>query len=199
MPGYNYCNGRQRNSLNIASILSAEADEFEMLGGCKLVDILSINIDEAKSIAGIVGDISDVKYIVDECIDALINRNPAISVLITNGPFGSYCYHHSTLEFTPALIVSARSTAGAGDAFLAGTIAGLCCGLPLTKGTNDTHFSETPLASAVELGGLLASLSVTSQDTIYTTANAALLYEYATTNYIRFNNDFLIIFKDCVG
>src|SRR5258706_6712220 len=42
--------GRQRGSLNVASVSSAEVSDFENLHGFEITDILSINIDEAQSI-----------------------------------------------------------------------------------------------------------------------------------------------------
>jgi hypothetical protein len=45
--------------------------------------------------------------------------NSAITVLITCGAEGVYCYSKKQIEFTPALKMPVVSTAGAGDAFLA--------------------------------------------------------------------------------
>lgn len=191
--------GRKRNSLNIASVLSSEADEFKSMGGFDMVDILSINIDEAKSIAQIAEEASESKTIIDACIRTLVHINPAISVLITDGPCGSYCYENNYIEFTPVPNVDVIATAGAGDAFLAGTIAGLSCGLKLTKGVSDNYFSETPVKSAAELGTLVASMSVTSQDTIHPAANTELLYKFAKQNAASFSQDFLKIFRDCIN
>ena len=188
--------GRQRGSLNTASILSSEVDEFRQLQGFKMVDILSINIDEARSISKMSDKPVSGKTVIDACIKTLIDINPAISILITDGSNGSYCYENNYLEYTPVLTVPVISTAGAGDAFLAGIIAGLCCGLPLIKGANDRYFSESPVRSAVELGTLLASLSVTSCDTIHLNADAGLLYMFAKNSNVSFSADFLKLFKD---
>jgi sugar/nucleoside kinase (ribokinase family) len=87
------------------------------------------------------------------------------------------------------------STAGAGDSFLAGVIAGLCCGLPIHKGWNDETFSATPLHSAVELGTMLASLSVTSPDTIHLSADASLLLRFARDYRLQFGDDFHKLFS----
>ena len=189
--------GRKRGSLNIASILSSEVDEFMQMYGFEMVDILSINIDEARNIAKISDDDPSSKSIIDACVRKLKNINPSISILITDGSHGSYCYTNNYLEFTPILDVPVISTAGAGDTFLAGTIAGLICGLPLVKGTSSNYFSASPVQCAVELGTLLASLSVTSPDTIHPTANAGLLYKFAMKNNVRFGDAFLKLFRDC--
>jgi len=101
------------------------------------------------------------------------------------------------LEFTPALSMPVVSTAGAGDAFLAGFITGICCGLPYTKGTSDVFFAATPLQSATELGVLLASLSVTSPDTIHEGVNAETVYDFMKKKTLNANMGFLKIFSQC--
>ncbi len=190
--------GRQRGSFNTASLLSSEADEFRNMLGFEMVDLLSVNIDEARSIAQMTNESISSNKVIDVCIQKLVNINPAISILITDGPAGSYCYSKNCLEHIPVPVVPVVATAGAGDTFLGGTLAGLCCGLPLTKGKSDLLFSESPLQSAVELGTLLASLSVTSHDTIHPEANTELLYRFANDNNISFSPDFLKLFTECV-
>lgn len=189
--------GRERESFNTASILSSEVNEFSDINGFELVDLLSINIDEARSIARITDESAESKEIVEACITSLAALNPMITVLITDGSKGSYCYKDGELKFTPAFKVPVNSTAGAGDAFFAGTIAGLCSGLPLTKENDGNNFSASPLETAVELGTLLASLSVTSNDTIHPTADAGALYRFGKENNITFGSDFRKIFEGC--
>lgn len=190
--------GRHRESLNIASVLSSEVTNFKSMDGFKLVDILSINIDEARSIAQVMDEFVPANVIIDICVNILQGMNPGMSILITDGANGSYCYAKDHLEFTPVLKVPVISTAGAGDAFLAGIIAGLCCGLPLCKGSSGTNFLSTELASAVELGTLLGSFSVTSPDTIHPDTNAAVLYKFAMENNVQFGTDFSIVFKEVI-
>jgi sugar/nucleoside kinase (ribokinase family) len=190
--------GTQRGSLNIASILSSEVDDFDNMYGFEMANILSINIDEALSIAQMPDESVESNAVIEACINKLKNINPDISVIITDGPNGSYCYTNNHLEFTPVLDVPVISTAGAGDAYLAGTIAGLCCGLPLCRGVRGSDLSSSGFQSAVELGTLLASLSVGSPDTIHPTANAELLYQFAIKNKVAFGEDFFQLFADCI-
>jgi len=187
--------GRERNSFNIASILSSEVNDFRQLNGFALVDLLSINIDEARSIAEITDESVKGETIIETCIEFLTALNPTITILITDGANGNYCYEKGQVKFTPAMDVAVTSTAGAGDAFLAGTIAGLCAGLPLAKNKKGTLFSASPLETAVELGTLLASMSVTSNDTIHPTANTETLHGFAKENAITFGSDFSRLFE----
>lgn len=187
--------GRKRGSFNVAAVLSAEAEQFRRVKGFEMTDLLSVNIDEARTIAQINDENVSSKTVVDACIESLHSVNPRIAVLITDGKNGSYCYAGDSLEHIPALKMNAVSTAGAGDAFLAGTIAGLCCGLPLAKGVDDAFLSETPLRSAVELGTLLACLSVNSCHTIHPEADAAMLYSFIVGNNLRPGANFLKLFN----
>ena len=185
--------GNQRRSLNVASLLSGEVAEF-LESGIQWVDVLSINIDEARSIANVSDESATIRKVVDECIERLISINPEMIVLITAGKTGSYSYVTNSIRYTPSLSVPVLSTAGAGDAFLAGVIAGLCCGLPVQKGWNDETFAATPVSSAVELGTILAALSVTSPDTIHLSADAAMLLQFARDYGVQFGDDFRKLF-----
>lgn len=170
--------GRKHKMLTVASVLSSEVEEFERLNGFELTSLLAVNIDEAQRIGEIEGDHPDTENIIQACIARLQKANPEIQVLITDGSSGSYCFYKGQTEYTPSLKTKVVSTAGAGDAFLSGTIAGLCCSLPLTKGFSSGELKEFPLQTAVELGTILASYSVTSADTIHEGANASSLYDY---------------------
>lgn len=188
-------NGKKNKCLNVASVLATEIIDFKKQGGFHLADIIAINIDEARHISEITDDSIGSEEIVETCIEKLVKFNSGIMILITDGANGSYCYKDNKLESTPALYAETVSTAGAGDAFIAGTISGICCGLPLHKGFSNSVFTESPLQTAVELGTLLASLSVTSPHTIHPDVNAKVLYEYANIKKALMGNDFIKIFS----
>ena len=185
--------GRKVGSLNVASVLSSEVEAFEQQGGFALVDVLAVNTDEAQRIAGAEED-TPSDAMAAACVDRLRVVNPNVILLLTDGARGSYCYAHRQLRFTPGLATSVVSTAGAGDAFLAGTLAGMNSGLPWHKEDDDATFGDTPLTTAVELGTLLASLAVTSADTIHATADAATLRAYAQQKNVSFGADFSRLF-----
>jgi len=196
--------GRERGWLTAAAILPSEAAAFEAAGGFALADVLALNIDEAAAVAGLAADGADgsgaafaaaepafgessaagpaaaSRGLARRCAERIADTNPSALVVVTDGPRGSYSWAGGELLYTPPLPVpEAASTAGAGDAFLAGALAGLVCGLPPRKTAEDAFFGATPLASAVELGTLLASFSVTSPDTIHRGADARTLRAYA--------------------
>jgi sugar/nucleoside kinase (ribokinase family) len=188
--------GKEFGMFNVGSVLSSEIASFEKQNGFKMTDLLAINIDEAQRIAGIEDKNSESADIVEKCISNLKKMNPQMIVLITDGANGCYCSKENQLEFTPALKTGVVSTAGAGDAFLAGTIAGICCGLPLFKGYSNAESIQSPLQTAVELGTALASLSVTSADTIHEGADAASVYKHIQQAGLTMSDDFSKMFSN---
>jgi fructose-1-phosphate kinase PfkB-like protein len=77
----------------------------------------------------------------------------------------SWAWDGRRLSYRPAVPVEALSTAGAGDAFLAGMIAGIAIGLCVSE--------------AHELASLVGSLSVTSPHTIHKGINRKTLFDCA--------------------
>lgn len=155
--------GRNRGSFNVASVLSGEVKEFEKRNSYILCDLLAINIDEAASISSKSGMPDEIANAAIKKITAL---NPGIKLIITCGKCGCYTYSNKQIEKVPIIDVPVVSTAGAGDAFLGGAVAGLLNGMQFQKGTNDMKFGETPLMSATELGTIVSTFAVMSPDTI---------------------------------
>ncbi len=144
--------GTQYHFLRVAAFNSAEilpALEMEML---TITDLLALNRDEAAAVAGIKPDNGSPLTIVEVALAKLWTINSALQVTITAGKEGSWSWDGKSLRHVPAFPTRMVSTAGAGDAFLAGVIAGLVADLPL-------HLAQ-------ELGTLVAALSVTSPHTI---------------------------------
>jgi len=187
--------GSRVKSLNVVSILSSEVASFQEMNGFELTDIISINRDEACQIAG-KGDNANFLEIITECIAVLTAQNNSMTILITNGADGSYCYHNGNLEFTPSINTKVVSTAGAGDAFLSGVLTGMCRNLPLFRGFDVESLSEQPLTTALELGTLLASMTVSSADTIHFGVNLQTLQAHATQHELTLGNTFAQLFSE---
>jgi sugar/nucleoside kinase (ribokinase family) len=162
--------GREREALTVASIVPEEAVEFEAAGGWELVDIAALNVDEAAAVARVPGDL-DGGEIARRCAATVSSRHPDIVLIVTDGRRGNYLCAKGEIEHTPALAMTPVSTAGAGDAFLAGVIVGLMCGLPLHR--LPATDSGLLLSTAVDLGALLGSLSIASPHTINPEVDAA--------------------------
>jgi sugar/nucleoside kinase (ribokinase family) len=187
--------GRQRGSLNVTSLLSSEVQEFSSLDGFRLADMLFVNADEIHRIAEMPPSTSTETAVLTG-IKNLIAINPSLTIFVTCGAAGIYCYSDKHLEFFPALNVDVVSTAGAGDAFLAGTICGICCGLPLFKKNRNM---SALLSTATELGILVATMSVTSQDSIHHGINAQSVFDFLSRNNLKGDDLFLSIFSNCVA
>ena len=164
------------SALRVASFTSAELEEARRLGMLCRVDLLAINEDEAAALTGCSFDPQDPWPLLTACRAVLAAEQPAMRLLISAGRYGVYAWAEGAWDHCPAAEIAVASTAGAGDALLAGTLAGLACGLPLiVPGPPRAHLGDRPLGSALDLGVLLASLSVTSPHTIHPQADAASL------------------------
>jgi fructose-1-phosphate kinase PfkB-like protein len=101
-------------------------------------------------------------------------------VVVTAGADGAYAIDGERWIHRAAPVVDVVSTAGCGDALLAGVLVGLAAGAPLigeTRGATD---------DALSLGVLLASLNATSPHTIHPAATLAALRELAARSGIAF-------------
>ncbi len=145
------------NSEDISSVLAC--------GLLRHVDLLAVNRDEAATAAGLPAEKTEVKTIIKATIARFRQENPAIRLSITAGKGGNWSWDGSILQHVPTLSVPVESTAGAGDAHLAGILAGLALGLELGE--------------AQQLATLLAAFSVTSPHTIHPDAGRMALRQLA--------------------
>lgn len=149
--------GRRHGAYNIASFVPEEMKEMKRAKILPLVDLLALNIDEAALLGGRRSD-SNAESIVAACARRVEKENPDARLIVTNGVHGAYGCENGTTTFLPALKMSVKNTAGAGDAFLSGVMLGLILDLPFTsRGT----------ASCLHLGRAVAALKVTSPHTIH--------------------------------
>ena len=141
----------QRGALRVASFTSGEIPEARKRGALVTVDLLALNEDEAAALTEGARAVADPASFLKATADAFAARNPRGKLLLSLGARGAYAWdgrwHH-----VPALPVAVKSTAGAGDALLGGTLTGLALGLPIE--------------SAVELGSVVAAFKLSSPHTI---------------------------------
>lgn len=183
--------GRARGGFTAASVLAGEAAEFSAGQAWADIDLLALNIDEAAAIAGADAEARPGEEIAKACAAAVMAVNPRMRLAVTDGPRGSFIMEAGRFAHIPALAVRALGTGGAGDAYLAGTMAGLCCGLsfmPCEAGT---------LSGAAGLGTLLAAFSVTSPHTIHPGANAGALADFARDQGVKCAPDLAALLSGC--
>lgn len=149
--------GAMHNAFIVASFTSSEIKEIEHYSVLQHIDLLSINMDEARMFSGLGKDLEPLK-VVEACMDKLQDYNPNIKLTVTNGSEGAYAYENGKIDFMPVYPVKAVNSAGAGDAFLAGLIIGTIKLQAIIKDSED---------SCLKLATALAGMSVTSKDTIH--------------------------------
>jgi sugar/nucleoside kinase (ribokinase family) len=100
------------------------------------------------------------------------------------------------MEHFPGIEVPVVSTAGAGDAFLAGVLCGLCCGLPFIRPPEDP---PGRMGCAMDLGTLVAAMSVTSPHSIHPGLSADALLDFVDNHRIAVSRRFLEVFRNAEG
>ena len=138
------------------------------------IDLLALNRDEAAAAVGAGTDMAP-ESIMERLVEQLRPINEAMMISITAGAGGSWALDGVDVTHVPALPVKAASTAGAGDAHLAGILAGLAADLALPQ--------------AQQLGTLLAALSVTSPHTIHPDADRDSLRRLAERTGVELDDD----------
>ena len=77
---------------------------------------------------------------------------------MTAGPLGAFCWASGLWDHCPAPTVELVGTTGAGDTLLAGVVAGLWAGLPLSRpGLAGRTLRDRGLGSAIDVGVLAAA------------------------------------------
>jgi ribokinase len=144
--------GGDHGFLRVATVVPGEAGEVRACGLLGAVDLLAVNLEEARALSGRAGVGSDPADDVSRAVRYIAALNPRMWVVVTAGSRGSWAWDGRSLEHAPAGDVEVVNTAGAGDAHLAGVVVGLIRGLDL--------FAANAYASAV------SALAVTSRHTI---------------------------------
>ncbi|MBL7697299.1 MAG: hypothetical protein JNK79_04045 [Chitinophagaceae bacterium] len=159
--------------LSVASFTAGEMPEIVKLNMLPLVHLLALNIEEASMLADLDETKKEPLVIIEKLISRLKKINPQICLSVTAGKNGSWTWDGSKLNFSPAVIVEVKSSAGAGDAHISGIIAGLNGGLDL--------------AQAQQLGNLAGAVAVTSQHTIHPGMNRHKVLELLNRSGGRFS------------
>lgn len=157
--------GTEHGFFRVASFNSEELPEAIESGMLKMVDLLAVNLDEARS--ALKADTSDLsrEQIVEEAVRALSSANAHMLVSITAGAHGSWAWDGSSINYVPVFKAHVATSAGAGDAHLSGMIVGLASGLSIDE--------------AQLLGTLVGGLSVTSPHTLTKDINKKSLLNFA--------------------
>jgi sugar/nucleoside kinase (ribokinase family) len=149
-------------AFRVGSFTASEVESLKESDWSNLLDLVALNEDEASKLVGHELRPSAPDSFLDSCSDALAGSNKQMWIVVTAGKHGAFGYDGAEWIASPAVPTNVVSTAGAGDALLAGTLAALMMGCPFT---NKQGSSE--IVSALDFGVLFASYSATSQHTIH--------------------------------
>ena len=144
--------GTLYGAFRVASFLSEEMAEVQAAKILHHVDLLAINLDEAMRLTSLKTS-EPLQQHVKQVLDVLLESWPALKISITAGSSGSWIWDGEQLSYSGISNARVATTAGAGDAHLAGLLIGLNAGLSL---------SESQI-----LAVLVSGLSVTVADTLY--------------------------------
>jgi len=144
--------GRRAGAYNVSSFLAEEAYEFMASGGIELSELISINRGEALALTGGEAGSDDAQKTASAAAEIIFKINPFAALIVTAGADGSFVCEAGRVTKIPRYGTDIVSTAGAGDAYLGGTIAGLASGLGLVD--------------SARYGAAAAGVAVTSEHTI---------------------------------
>lgn len=174
--------GTKYQFFRVASFSSEEIQAAIAKNLLQKCDLLAINLDEAARIANMHLDKENSLKIVETAIAQAITVNPNLWLSITAGKSGSWFWDGANLQHQAIFHAKLVSSAGAGDAHLAGVIAGLTAGLSFSG----SH----------ELGALIAGLSVTSPHTIEKTIGRDALLSFSREQKTPVSNAVASLLKD---
>lgn len=162
---------RHHGAFGVASFVSGEMAAARDEGMFALADLVALNADEVEMLTGRAFAPEDAATI------------GASRLVVTAGARGAWVFSEGRAYHRPAIEVEVAGTAGAGDALLGGTLAAIAAGVPLLlpEGADTDAFG-----CALDLGVLLAGLSVTSPHTIHPTADLDALLTFAERHGVAF-------------
>ncbi len=167
----------------VCSFVLGEIEQARKMGLIALTDLLALNRDEASVLLGeSPGHIVDDGLLMERVAEITAIHSP-LRVIVSAGQNGAYGFERGSSQFCTAPMLQPVSTAGAGDALLAGVLCGLAAGLPFIRPNEyDGSFSGRVLRTALDLGVLNGSFSVTSPHTIHPDAVLENLFVFADSH-----------------
>lgn len=180
------------SAFRAAAFTSSEIEAAKDMGMFSRMDLLALNEDEAGMLIGESFDATNAQSFLNRCADTLTSYQPHIQILVSAGKQGTFAFADGVWDYCPAAEVPVVSTAGAGDALLAGVLSGLAVGMPFIKpGPRRQSLSDRSLESALDFAALLAGYTVTSPHTIHPDANLGNLLSFSHAQGVTLSNEML--------
>jgi sugar/nucleoside kinase (ribokinase family) len=172
-------------AFRVGSFVSGEITAARNSEMFRLLDLVAINESEAAELLGCDSSGIPLDSLARNCLSFLNDSYPKMRLIVSLGERGVLGFSDGQWNFCPATVVPVASTAGAGDALLAGVIAGLAAGLPFLRPGPPSSAESATLHSALELGLVLANYKVTSPHTIHPQACLDSLLTFMSTLGLR--------------
>ncbi len=186
----------QCGSYRAASFASADVVAARDAGLLSMVDLLALNKEEASALIGYPYESTTCTRFLQDCSKVLTQLQPGMRILLSIGAEGAYAFEGDAWSFCPAPKVQVESTAGAGDALLAGTLCCISAGVPFVSfGGPRRNLRDRSLGSALEFGVLLASYTVQSPHTIHPDASLDTVLEFAKTQEVSVSSELANVFS----
>ncbi len=178
-------------ALRVASLTTAAAREALESGFLSSIDLLSVNEDEAAALAGLPSGTPLQPTVLPQIAERVRELQPQMKLVVTAGARGVFALEGGAWSRVDVLPVPVASSAGAGDALLGGVLCGLALGLPFTAPSGSPEsLGARPLASALDLGVLVAGFKVTSPHTIPPDLSLDALLDFAHAQGVAFDDSF---------
>jgi ribokinase len=158
-----------------ASFTALEVPAAMAAGMIQYVDLLALNRSEAEAALHLAPGVLEAAELAARTVERFAVEYPRMQISITAGANGNWFWDGASMNFTPALPVPVRNTAGAGDAHLGALLAGLAAGLSSQQ--------------AQRLAILTAAYSVTSPHTIHPDLDGDSLRRFAAQFDVGFLED----------
>lgn len=179
--------GSRHGAFRVAVFTSTEIETARQMGMFRLLDLVALGKEEAAAILGRgFSKTEAVPFLLD--LSAVLGRyNPALRIVLSLSRMGAYAIDDWQWSHCPSLEVETESTAGAGDALLAGVLSATAAGVPLVLPEAQRRTTpERALSSALDFGMLLASFSATSPHAIHPDADLEQLLSFAGKHGLSF-------------
>ncbi|HEX7424229.1 MAG TPA: carbohydrate kinase family protein [Terriglobales bacterium] len=182
-----------------ASFVPAEIAPAKQAGMFQLLDLVSLNEEEAQELIGCSFSSVAPEVFVGKCQEFLRSSCPNLRMVVSAGKSGAYGVTADLYNYCPAPKVEVASTAGAGDSLLGGIIAAVASGIPFLRGesTKESVTSQS-VETALELGVLLASYKCLSPHTIHPSACVETLDAFARDLGKSFSNQVRELLMDTI-
>ena len=170
----------QCGNYRVCSFALGDIEGALSMGLLALTDLLALNQEEASALlSGGSGHLLDEGELVESAA-RYTATHPLLRLVVSFGPKGAYGFERGRTQFCPAPMLQPKSTAGAGDALLAGVVCALAAGIPFIMPDEcGSIFSGRVLRTALDFGVLIASFSVTSTHSIHPDAELKNLLTFA--------------------